>query len=252
MPDIEEPLAGGNTTGEVVRVGCTVRKPWLESTPSVHRFLAHLREQGLSEVPRPLGRDGQGRQITAFVSGSPAPHDRPLTQKTLEEVGDLIRRIHDASASFKRSTDDCWTTLIQAPSADLICHNDLAPWNLVGGNRRAFIDWDGAGPSTRLWDLAYAAQSLAFLVSGEDPGQAAARLRTLVVDGYRADADLRAKLPAAMGERTEAMYGFLRNAHLKDVQPWGGMFANGHGRHWADAAGFVRKHEALWASALAL
>lgn len=101
MPEFEEPLAGGNAAEEVLRVGGTVRKPWLESTPSVQRFMAHLREQGLSEVPRPLGRDLDGRQVTEFVPGTPAPHDRPLPMEVLEEVGRRIRRIHDAAGSFK-------------------------------------------------------------------------------------------------------------------------------------------------------
>jgi len=49
--------------------------------------------------------------------------------------------------------------LIPDPAAgDLICHSDLAPWNLVRNEQRwVFIDWDNAGPSSRLWDLGYAA-----------------------------------------------------------------------------------------------
>lgn len=250
MPEIQEPLAGGNAAGEVLRIGMTVRKPWLESTPSVQRFMAHLREQGLTDVPLPLGKDAQGRQVTEFAPGTPAPHDRPLPLEVLEEVGRRIRRIHDAAESFEWNPDDSWSTVIPVPHANLICHNDLAPWNLVAGERLAFIDWDGAGPSTRLWDLAYAAQSFAFLVAGEDPGRAAARLRVLVLDGYRADADLRARLPGALGERTMAMYDFLHEAHRRDIRPWAGMFVDGHGRHWAGAARFVRENEPLWASTL--
>ncbi|MFL4473661.1 phosphotransferase [Paeniglutamicibacter sp. MACA_103] len=251
MPDIEQTLAGGHAAGEVLRIGGTVRKPWLGSTPSVQRFMAHLRDQGLAEVPRPLGRDAQGRQVTEFVPGTPAPHDRPLPLEELEDVGRRIRRIHDAAESFERSPEDSWSTLIPVPHANLICHNDLAPWNLVAGEPPAFIDWDGAGPSTRLWDLAYAAQSFAFLVAGEDPGRAAARLRALVLDGYRADADLRAQLPGALRKRTLAMHDFLRDAHRRDFQPWGGMFVGGHGRHWAGAARFVSENESRWAAALA-
>lgn len=250
MPEIQEPLAGGNASGEVLRIGMTVRKPWLEGTSSVQRFMAHLRGQGLTDVPQPLGKDAQGRRVAEFVPGTPAPHDWPLPLEVLEEVGRLVRRIHDAAESFDWSPDDAWSTLIPVPHANLICHNDLAPWNLVAGERLAFIDWDGAGPSTRLWDLAYAAQSFAFLIAGEDPERAAERLRAFVLDGYRAAPGLCARLPGAMAERTQAMHGFLRASHLGNVQPWGQMFVGGHGQHWARAARFVRQHEALWAQAL--
>ncbi|GAA1872773.1 hypothetical protein GCM10009715_19490 [Paeniglutamicibacter psychrophenolicus] len=250
MPKIQEPLAGGNASGEVLRIGMTVRKPWLESTPSVQRFMAHLREQGLTDVPQPLGTDAQGRQVVEFVPGTPAPHDRPLPLEVLEEVGRRIRRIHDAAESFERSPDDIWNTLIPAERPELVCHNDLAPWNLIAGERLAFIDWDGAGPSTRLWDLAYAAQSFAFLNDGQDPGAAAARLRVLVIEGYGAAAGLRAALPRAMGARTQAMHDFLRESHRGDVQPWGRMFVDGHGEHWARATRFVKDHESLWVQAL--
>jgi hypothetical protein len=39
-----------------------------------------------------------------------------------------------------------------------------------------FIDWDGAGPASRLWDLAYAMKGFVPLVSGGDPVADAPRL----------------------------------------------------------------------------
>ncbi|MGY0056330.1 phosphotransferase [Streptomyces sp. LZ34] len=45
-----------------------------------------------------------------------------------------------------------------AEGSDIIAHQDLAPWNLVVGDEDqwAFIDWDTAGPGSRLRDVAYA------------------------------------------------------------------------------------------------
>jgi hypothetical protein len=36
-------------------------------------------------------------------------------------------------------------------------------------DRWVFIDWDGAGPGSRLWDLAYAAHGFVPLAAGGDP-----------------------------------------------------------------------------------
>lgn len=250
MPRNEEQLHGGNATDAVMRVGNTVRKPWQENTPAVHRFMEHLRDQGLSEVPRTYGKDPQGRQVVEFVAGTPAAHDRPLPADLLSTVGRRIRSIHDCAAGFTPAPGEHWSSLIPVADAELICHNDLAPWNLVLGDEPVFIDWDGAGPSTRLWDLSYAAQSFAFLVAAQDPHVAAVRLRSLVVEGYAAESEMCAGLPSTMIERTRAMYDFLRAAHREDHQPWGQMFLDGHGEHWAGATRFVEEHLELWVRAL--
>lgn len=93
--------------------------------------------------------------------------------------------------------DDAWSTLIPAVGPELVCHNGLAPGNLVAGEHLAFIDWDGAGPSTRLWDLAYAAQSFALLNDGQDPGEAAVRLCVLVYgSAYTSHARHPARVPS--------------------------------------------------------
>jgi hypothetical protein len=36
MDDSDGVLAGGNASGEVLRIGPTVRKPWIANTPVVH------------------------------------------------------------------------------------------------------------------------------------------------------------------------------------------------------------------------
>ncbi|GAA1251540.1 Ser/Thr protein kinase RdoA (MazF antagonist) [Microbacterium phyllosphaerae] len=244
----EYELSGGNASGPVVKVGDTVRKIWTAATPGVHALMVHVHERGV-DVPSPLGRDDTARQIIEYVPGSLAIDASPLTHDELHRVGAMIRAIHDASEDFSPPADITWETAIAAPGADLVCHNDLAPWNLIVGDRWVFIDWDAAAPSTRLWDLAYAAQSFALSEVDASPARAAAGLRAFV-DGYGADLELRRRLPSAMHRRAAAMLDMLTAAHEEHREPWASMFADGHGSHWAAVVDYVGTHRAVWLDAL--
>ncbi|WP_193104350.1 phosphotransferase [Brachybacterium sp. FME24] len=248
----EQPLDGGNATEGVVRVGNTVRKPWGPTTPAVHELMRTVSATGI-DLPETLGRDERGRQILEFVPGTLALHAPALSLVELTRVGQLIRAIHDACVGFSPTAPAPWEPLIPAPGgqADLVCHSDLTPWNLILGERWVFIDWDGAAPSTRLWDLAYSAQSFSLNDASADPQEAAAALAALV-DGYGADEALRGRLPEAMVERTEAMFDLLRTANARGLEPWGSMFTAGHGAHWRRAADFVARHDLVWTRALGI
>lgn len=254
MTEHEEPLAGGNASGAVTRAGTTVRKPWTGASAGVQAVLRALRAGGV-DVPEPLGRDEAGRQVLEYVPGRLAMDAAPLTAAQLRRVGGMVRALHDTSerlglAAAPAIADAEWEDLLPAPARDLICHNDLAPWNLVVGDRWVFIDWDGAGPSTRLWDLAYAAQTFTLNDAAQRPEEAAARLRSFT-GGYGADRGMRERLPDAMAERAAAMHALLRDAHAVGREPWGSMFAEGHGTHWAGVSRYVRENRAVWAEALA-
>lgn len=246
--DDEQVLAGGNAGGTVTKVGDTVRKQWNASTPNVHAFTSHVREHGV-DVPTSLGQDERGRQRIEFIPGPLAIDAAPLGADGLRRVGAIVRAIHDASETFSPPSDARWSTAVPAPDAEIVCHNDLAPWNLVIGDRWVFIDWDAAAPSTRLWDLAYAAQ--AFTLSSVDvaPEVAAESLRAFV-DGYGASADLRTRLPVTMHLRAAAMLDLLTTAHAAGREPWSSMFADGHGSHWAAVVDYVGTHQRTWIDAL--
>lgn len=246
--DHEHELSGGNASGAVVRVGDTVRKLWTAATPGVHAFMAHVREHSV-DVPATCGQDDKARQIIEYVPGRLAIDSPPLTREELRRVGAMVRAIHDASESFSPPAGTPWETAIAAPGSDLVCHNDLAPWNLVIGDRWVFIDWDAAAPSTRLWDLAYAAQNFTLGTVEAPPARAAADLRAFV-DGYGADFELRQRLPRAMQERSAAMLDLLTTAHAERREPWASMFSDGHGSHWTAVVDYVGAHRSVWLDAL--
>lgn len=159
-----EPLSGGFITSSVTRRGGTVRRsagPW---SPAVHAWLAHLAEAGIDVAPRPvlLSFEAGFEEVTyvegTALSGGASPpylwHD-----DTLAVLARMVRRFHDAAASFTPPAGAAWQQAAAFPDGgDVICHNDLAPWNTVFVHERpaAFIDWDTAAPGPRWWDVSYA------------------------------------------------------------------------------------------------
>jgi Ser/Thr protein kinase RdoA (MazF antagonist) len=241
----EELLAGGNVA-VVVRSGGTVRKPWTRATPAVHAFLRHLRDKGVPGVPAVLGRDAQGRQVLEYVPGVHGELAPPMTVAELRRLGAMVRVLHDASADFVPPPGAVWEVAIPPDGADLVCHQDLAPWNLIrDGDTWTFIDWDAAAPGTRLWDLAYVAQTFTPLVAGGDPAVDAPRLRA-VLDGYGLDEAGRDALPAVLVARTRAMYDLLEGGSRSGVQPWARLWDEGHGVHWGGAADYLAAHLGAW------
>jgi hypothetical protein len=245
---VEKVLTGGNVAGRVVRVGDTVRKPATEATPAVTALLRHLDAAGFAGAPRAFGLDGCGRQILEYIPGDIAV--APMSDAALRRVGRLIRDFHDAVADFRPPVDARWDVVIPPDAADLICHHDLAPWNLViDGDRWVFIDWDGAGPGSRLWDLAYAANGFAALRDGGDPDVDGARLRA-IADGYDLDGQQRAELPELIEAHTRGMFELLRNGARTGTQPWAQLYATGHADYWGPAADYVNRHLSVFRAAL--
>lgn len=250
MSDTEERLYGGNVADSVVRVGETVRKPATAATSSVQALLEHLHRVGFRGAPRTLGRDEKGRHVLEYVPGA-TQEPFSYTSEELGRVGRLIREFHAAAKSFVPPEGAQWKVVIRPDAEELICHHDLAPWNLVRGEERwVFIDWDGSGPGSILWDVAYATQSFVPLIHGGETAKDAARLRCFV-DGYGLDRSQRERLPGLMVARTRAMFELGERAAITGEQPWARMHAEGSGsRHWREAAEYVERHVSIWRDAL--
>jgi Ser/Thr protein kinase RdoA (MazF antagonist) len=222
-PEIELP---GGTHGPVVRVGDTVRRR--AAQPAVHALLKHFETLEFRGAPRFLGMDEEGREILSFLPGEVALHrdGHPLpsyarSDETLDQVGRLMREMHDATVEFQRPPNAEWALLDGAPAdGDVLCHNDIAPWNtvFVDGKAVAFIDWDGAAPAPRMWDVAYAAYRFVPFIPDDICAiigwkEAPDRLRrmTLLCDAYGIESDAvletinhRIKLMIAKGDSASA------------------------------------------------
>jgi hypothetical protein len=235
----EEVLTGGNLN-PVVRVGQTVRRVPGAWTPAVHALLKHLDAYRFDAAPRALGFDDQGREVLTFIEGMTDSSGDPgwvWSEDALLEAGRLIRRYHDLCRSFRPAAESQWQVMVGAPTAgEVICHNDLAPYNAVyrQGMPVAFFDWDLAAPGPPLWDVAYAAWRFVPLYSdtsgrGWPAGIAdrAARLRSFC-DAYGLDSAERTGLVAMIERR-------IRCA-LDTVQSWGEAGKPGWSQLWQETA----------------
>jgi aminoglycoside phosphotransferase (APT) family kinase protein len=190
----EEPLVGDGVTAGIVRIGDTVRRPVRPFTHTIQAYLAHLHQAGFTDAPVPLGVDEQGREMLSFVAGD-VPRE-PLPPETagpevLVALAGLIRRLHDASASWTPPPDATWGGLPGAPpdglvplvtEPELVSHRDYCPGNVVfrDGLPAALIDFDLATPTTRLLDVANALYWWAPLL---DPADRAPAFKSLDIPG---------------------------------------------------------------------
>lgn len=192
FPGVSDEQSLGGNLNDAVRIGDTVHRragPW---TPSVHALLRYLEHAGF-DAPRVIGMDAQGREVLRFIPGEahagtvvPVP-DHLMEEIHLVEAARLLRRYHNLVADFRPPRDAQWRLV--APTAyEIVCHNDWSPWNalLRDGRVEVMLDWDLAGPGTRVWDVANAAYCWAPLFASSktlSPAERAQRLK-LFLDAY--------------------------------------------------------------------
>lgn len=190
---MSELLPGGNMN-RVFREGDTVTRTAGEWTPTVHRYLNYLTRAGATGIPKPLGIEDDRERLT-FLSGEVPVYPLPSwvwSEQILRDGAIKLREVHDASIGF--AVDGAlWQSASKVP-AEVICHNDYSPHNLVfvDCELSGVIDFDMCSPGPRLWDLAYFATRIVPLTGSTPEGAPAfseARRRAQVVlDSYGSEA----------------------------------------------------------------
>lgn len=260
----EELLSGGNVT-PVVRVDDTIRRvvgPW---SAAVHSLLLHLKARGFSGAPRFLGIDEQGREILTFIEGEVGRYPYPsyiLSDGVLLEAACLVRRYHDATTDYTPPAHAAWQfTYPDATRHEVICHNDLAPYNMVFVDEQpqALIDFDTAGPGPRAWDLAYAAYRFVPLSYAQDveqlglanPAEQARRLHEFCHayneagdagnTGNAGDVQLD-EILALVEPRVQALCDLLITRSSAGEAAYQQMVADGHLAHYQREVAAFRRH----------
>ncbi|HET9060391.1 MAG TPA: aminoglycoside phosphotransferase family protein [Acidimicrobiales bacterium] len=193
--DLGEPLGGGNMN-TVRRDGATVVRNAGAWTPTVHRFLDFLHRAGLDWAPRPMGFDLDANEAPrherlSYIEGEVPAYPLPdwvWADDVLCDGARRLRQLHDASVGF--SPDGAvWQAPTKVP-AEVVCHNDFSPHNLVFRQRRVVgvIDFDFCSPGPRIWDIAYFATRIVPLTASTSagaPGMEQARYRvSLLLESY--------------------------------------------------------------------
>lgn len=225
----DKSLQGGTTNeGKVLRSGAHVLRPSTPHTTSVHALLGALNEAGFDGAPMPVRVDGEQREVLTFIEGDVPLVPYPAWSQSdaaLVSMGQLLRRLHDASRGFD-AHKFAWSEALADPvkattgGRTVMCHNDVELSNVVfrDGTAVAFIDFEFAAPGRPMYDLAQLARlcvPIEHEVDQKRMGWLAAdrslRLRVLA-DAYGVEQAERAELLGAIDDALEVIEKFVRQS----------------------------------------
>lgn len=234
-----EALQGGRENA-IYRSNEKVYRPKGAWSETVQGLLAHIAQLGFVGAPHPFGFDADGNEILSYVEGDVANY--PLqgnvaSKAALVSAARLLRQYHDASQSFITSnTDPVWMLPTREP-AEVVCHGDYAPYNVVlnGEQTVGIIDFDTAHPAPRSWDLAYSLYCWAPFKTNEFDAMGDIVSQSLrakqFCDAYGFAISERSGLVELMIERLQALVDFM---HDQAAQGHAGFIENiNDGHHLA-------------------
>jgi Phosphotransferase enzyme family len=256
---MEEALSGGNTHEVVVRIGDAVHRPTGPWTQGVHALLEHLAEVGFDGAPRVRGIDELGREVLDYVEGVVVhpDHDRLLvSDAALAAVVASIRGFHDAVESFADPERFEWSDRGGDPRGphEVVCHNDLAPWNLVHTPdcRWLFIDWDLAAPGRRSWDLAFALLSMVPLMPESDLTSRRTVERIALFRSAYGQDEFPDDVLGVAAERCAREADLIDRLGAAGEPPYDRLLREGHAEIWHAAEAHIVSQTPDWQAALSL
>ncbi len=255
-----EYLQGGREN-KILKIGNVVQRPAGAWTPAVHALLKHVIAQGFQRVPQPLGIDPDGTEHVSFIPGHVSNYPltpQALSQEALTSAAELLRNYHDATVSFLENdlSQYQWQLPPRSP-AEVICHGDFAPYNVVldGNTAVGIIDFDTAHPAPRLWDIAYALYRWAPFTSANNPDgigtiEQQTQRACLFCAHYGLAKDQRQHLPSVISERLEVMVQTILNGAAAGNEAFQANIRDGHHLLYQADIAYVKANALTIAQAL--
>lgn len=254
-------LAGGRD-GKIFKIGNLVSRPLNPWTATIHAYLNHLHNQAVDFVPKPHSIDQQaGIEQVSLVEGEVCnyPLNEAFSSATaLVSAAKLLRKLHDASVGFLNQLkgDEVWM-LPPYEHADVICHADYAPYNVVVKNAHVvgIIDFDTCHPNTRIWDIAYAIYRWAPInrPDADDifgtPEQHIMRAK-IFCEAYGLDAKMRRQIVPIMIKRLQIMVDYITSEAANGNEDFIKNMRDGHHTHYLKDVEYIKTNAKTIANGL--
>lgn len=241
MSDGEQPMTGGNTTDNVVRVGSTVHRSVSAHSGLVRSALRFLRERNVGWAPVHLGSDDVGRDVFSFIEGTTSEHPAERDERSYAAFAAMLRELHDIT----RGT-------VIASGGECLVHGDAGPFNVVmqRGMPVGLIDWDNVHPGDPMEDVGYAGWTWCIFNAQDIPVEDQARRLRSFSDGYEPDLDPATLIDAVLSAQAGTIAAARALAATKPLSA--GRRANAVATiSWAEGCrDVVLRHEELFSKAL--
>jgi aminoglycoside phosphotransferase (APT) family kinase protein len=251
----------GGRKNKIARSQNTVHRPAGFWSKAVHDLLNHVRAQGFLGVPQPLGFDDDGNEILTFLVGEVSNYPLSATASSIEALtsaAKLLRSYHDATVSFLENKEEPYSWMLPPRDpAQVICHGDYAPYNVVlhGETAVAIIDFDTAHPGSRAWDIAYAIYRWAPLSSPQNPdgfGSYEDKIHRahMFCDSYELSWEQRGQLIPVTIERIQALVDFMFVEAAAGNEAFQENIADGHHLAYLADIAYLQEHQEQISDAL--
>ena len=119
-------------------------------TFSLREIAAQLGGEAIGESDAPLTGARVGTAAVSWIEGEVPAYPMPewvWAPAVLERAARMLRELHDATDGFDRA-GRVWALPAREP-AEVVCHHDFAPYNLVfrDGLPVGAIDFEAAAPT---------------------------------------------------------------------------------------------------------